>query len=655
MSRAPRSAPQPLTRRAAASGRRANSCAQLFLLSLLLLACLQTPARAQAPPPPPAPGGAKGSITGRVVAEGGQPLASATVVSFRRGAGARGFSVDVATDAEGKFALNNLEDGAYTITAVAPAYVPEEEVMIDPARRRYYYPGDAVTLRMVKGGVITGRVTNADGEPLVNVYVNAVRLRTPDGKPAPGDTGEFSFRTPRFTDDRGVYRLYGLQPGAYVVYAGGKFPYTFQSTPYDGEAPTYHPSASSDAALEVNVQASQEVTDVDIRHRGEPGHVVSGTLAGALPSGQPGVAFVTLRHRATGVPAGVAFVQPDSAARAFSFEGVADGDYDLTAQASSAGEEQVGAPALRVSVRGADVTGLRLTLTPLGSLAGRLRVEQAQPGAVKVGCAPRTPRAQQVLVYAWRDEVRAVTDLQRRPDAAPLEATPDANGDFTLRGFQAARYRLGVRLPDEDLYLRSLAMSPAATPTAPSRTTPAQSQTPAQTQTPSQAQARSQQTPGQPPAQPSSAARGPLDPARQGISFAPGERAGGLSVVVAGGAASLRGRVAPAAEGATLPDALRVHLIPTERERAEDVLRYGEAFVQPDGTFALTSLAPGRYWLLARPAAEADARDVFPRPLTWDARARAELRRDAEAAGAAVELAPCQRAADLTVRYGAKQ
>jgi hypothetical protein len=51
---------------------------------------------------------------------------------------------------------------------------------------------------------------------------------------------------------------------------------------------------------------------------------------------------------------------------------------------------------------------------------------------------------------------------------------------------------------------------------------------------------------------------------------------------------------------------------------SSEVLRYAEAIVAGDGAFEFKHLAPGRYWLLAKPATD--------RPLTWDAATRAATR-----------------------------
>ena len=83
-----------------------------------------------------------------------------------------------------------------------------------------------------------------------------------------------------------------------------------------------------------------------------------------------------------------------------------------------------------------------------------------------------------------------------------------------------------------------------------------------------------------------------------------GQRLTGVVVAAKEGAAAIRGKVVPATEGGSLPGNLRVHLVPAERESTDDPLRFAEALVNNDGTFSLTNLAPGRYYILARAIAD---------------------------------------------------
>src|SRR5215211_8424225 len=97
-----------------------------------------------------------GTISGRVVNESGQPLAGASL--FVRTVNSGFTARTTATDAEGNFRVNGLEPGLYIVSANAPAYTTASDPTTPPA---YYRIGDSVRLELVRGGVITGTVTNS--------------------------------------------------------------------------------------------------------------------------------------------------------------------------------------------------------------------------------------------------------------------------------------------------------------------------------------------------------------------------------------------------------------------------------------------------------------------------------------------------------------
>jgi hypothetical protein len=73
--------------------------------------------------------------------------------------------------------------------------------------------------QLVRGGVVSGRITTKDGEPMVELPINLIPL---DTRPAP------SFAIPSYnlerTDDRGIYRIFGIPAGRYKVAAGPAIP-----------------------------------------------------------------------------------------------------------------------------------------------------------------------------------------------------------------------------------------------------------------------------------------------------------------------------------------------------------------------------------------------------------------------------------------------
>lgn len=592
-------------------------------------------------------------ITGRVVGEDGQPLSNVRIIATRAATGAVNVPAGAQTDGDGKFTLNNLTANAYVINAFALGYVLEPDSSEHTAARVYHYPGDSVTLRMSKGGVITGLVTDADGAPLVGLFVEAVRVRYPDGSAVREGAGGRVWQ-PRQTDDRGVYRIYGLRPGAYIVRAGGRSSFG-PFTPYDLKVPTYHPSAPREGAINVSVLAGQETSGIDIRYRGAAGHAISGTLSGALPSGSPISNFVVaLKHVSASAPEQYIALQPDAAG--FVFDGVADGDYDLLARPVAPRADYAAAsPARRVSVRGRDVSGITLALAPLGSVSGQLLFDSPKPPDDKPACQPvRPPRAGDgVVVVARRDDSGDAADQSVAFFPAAYETAPGDKGDFQLLGLKAGRYQLLVRLPDADLYVRAITLAqtpakdaPAANAAAPVKAAPAAVPVKA--------------APSAVPVKAASPARAAGDPARAGFNLQTGERLSGLNVHVAAGASGLRGRIVVPADNhdAASPVSrfphLRVHLVPAEREQADNALRYAESQVGGDGAFLFANLAPGRYWLLARPAPVTGLPDDPARPLAWDAEGRARLRREAETANISVALAPCRRIDDFALPHPAK-
>jgi hypothetical protein len=149
------------------------------------------------------------------------------------------------------------------------------------------------------------------------------------------------------------------------------------------------------------------------------------------------------------------------------------------------------------------------------------------------------------------------------------------------------------------------------------------------------------------------AARGALvaDISRNGITLKAGEKITGVVATITEGAAGLSGKVIPALEGSRLPQRLRIHLIPAEARAADDVLRYAETFARSDGSFLLSNLAPGKYWLIARAAPDDETNDLPVTPVAWDATERAKLRREAMTAKNEIELRPCGRVKDYGLRF----
>ncbi|MDQ2974312.1 MAG: carboxypeptidase-like regulatory domain-containing protein [Acidobacteriota bacterium] len=538
-----------------------------------------------------------GAITGRVVNENGQPLANASVVV--RTLGFQGQGQSTTTDGEGNFQLRGLDATAYLVFAAAPAYItmPRDP---DSSQSAYSRVGESVRLELIKGGVITGLVSTSADEPVVSVRVRAYMVRDSNGQP-PRVGIPFREQT---TDDRGVYRIYGLAPGTYIVSAGGgsgNFS-GFDMNAYDADAPTYAPSSPRETAAEVNVRAGEETGSVDIRYRGDPGHLVSGTARDAAASADSSF-FIRLTPVSNiGAQMSISSFQPPGG-RGFTFFGVADGDYDLTAQTFFPGGEINLSESRRIKVKGADLTGIELFTKPLGTVLGRVALVESKTPECK---GKRRPLFAETVVSAWHNEKDRTKDQPQFVWGYGAPTLPDKQGNFTLRNLAPAQYRFSTRSFAKYWYLQSIALQPTVSPAAAAAT-----------------------------------ASRAVDAARNWTLVKPGERVSGLILTLAEGAASFHGQI-KLVEGQKLPSRLFVYLVPAEREKAEDVLRFFASQVAADGAFAINNLAPGRYWVIVKVVRENESSVLTKLRLPDESEARANLRREAEAAKTEIELKPCQ-------------
>jgi hypothetical protein len=548
----------------------------------------------------------KGAITGRVVDQNGQPLANALVSVRSYGFNAPGGTAT--TDREGNFQVGGLDPFAYAVSATMPGYVgTPRDPDVNPIG--FYRVGESARIELVKGGVISGSVKRANGDPVVSVIVRAYMIRDAKGQPRYG-----SLTRVRQTDDRGVYRIYGLPPGSYIVSAGGLGnTIGYSVDPYGGDVPTYAPSSPRDAATEVSVNSGEEVANVDIRYREEPGHTVSGSASSTVATEQPSGFNISLASILNGASqASYTFFQQPQA-RGFAISGVADGEYDVIAQQYTGAGGWVVSESRRIQVKGADVTGLELILKPLASITGSLVLEESK---LPECAGKRRPLVSETVIGTWHNEKTVRKDQPQFVWSLGTPVLPDKDANFVLRTLAPGQYRFSARPLAKYWYLKSMSWPTGATPASAKGDAPDR----------------------------------PRDAARNWTNVRMGERLTGLTITFAEGAASVRGKV-EAGEGKKLPARLFVYLTPAEPAKAEDIVRYFVSLAAEDGAFALTNLPPGRYWLTLAPAADSDSNMMSKLRLPDETELRAKLKRDGEAAKLQIELKPCQNISDYQLAF----
>jgi hypothetical protein len=546
-----------------------------------------------------------GFITGRVIDQSGDPLPDA-LVTIRPYSGS-GPAQNVVTDQNGKFRAAGLPSLVYLATASLPAYTnaPREP---DSTQATSYRVGDDINIVLIKGGVITGSVASATGTPLVRIRVRAQMIRDARGQPSRYGAPTYS----QMTDDRGIYRIYGLPSGTYVVFTSGGTLYG-TSPSFENDAPTYAPSSARASAAEVTIIAGDEITGVDIRHRGERGYSIAGNVSGPLATEPYGssISLTTTLDGGSQLRESI-YLQPGS--RGFEFTGVAGGEYHVTAESYlPTGVRAVSEP-LRVKVGGKDLSGLVLETKPLAAIKGRVVLESSKADECK---GKKKVLFTEVLISAWHNEKAVSKEQPQFIWSIGGPVMPNGDGDVTLRNLAAGQYQIIARQFAKYWYLRSITLPPS---------------------------------PGAPTHPGSSGGPGGRDAEPIWLNLRAGEVRSGLIVTMAEGAASLRGKVT-AAEGVAIPARMYVYLVPAERESALDVLRYFAAPVELDQTVAFNNVAPGRYFVVVRAALDDIGPTLTKLRLPDEKETRAGLHRDAEGAKVELELRPCQNVSGYELAF----
>ena len=169
-------------------------------------------------------------------------------------------NVGAVTDTQGNYRISNLPPGTYELVPATPQFViagtnAPKRVILEEGETL-----ECIDFTLLRGGVITGKVTNADGQPVIEEQINLAR---PEGTK---QSEPFMLLNMYFnqTDDRGMYRIFGLTPGKYIVSTGNGQPGAGARSGVKYKQ-TYYPSVTEPSrATVVEVTEGSETTNVDI-------------------------------------------------------------------------------------------------------------------------------------------------------------------------------------------------------------------------------------------------------------------------------------------------------------------------------------------------------------------------------------------------------
>jgi hypothetical protein len=344
------------------------------------------------------------SLSGTVVnSVTGEPIARVHVFILTMQNGARDVNRSAVTDSQGKFSLSPLPAGYYIPMVERTGFAMlRDSVALRTAavQLRAGESKDDFTIRLAPAGAISGRVVDADGEPVDGVFVSVEGL-----------TG--TFRRAQ-TDDEGNFRLGGLAPGRYRLLASSPelpLPPEIRTdgTEETDNAATYYPnSLTRRAAGRIEVKPGGEIGGVEIRMVRTPVVGVSGAVSG-LPTGTRATVQVRSLEGSAGTSA---TVQPDGT---FTVWRLGPGKYVFS----------VGSPggltaAAEVEVGSSNVEHVDLAIAGPVEISGRVEFEDAN----------RQRASGNMLAIGLGGSVPAV------------QIHPAADGSFKVEKVTPAQYRL---------------------------------------------------------------------------------------------------------------------------------------------------------------------------------------------------------------------
>ena len=430
--------------------------ARTLKLCLLLPVCLAAALSQDAPPPAISPppttqppeAEAPGEIQGTVLSGStGQPLRRAQVLL--KPADSKGSARYQTTDESGSFTFGKVATGRYTITVQREGYLPLSAGRVGDYQMPPIFSvnsGQTISsfvYRMTPAAVLSGKVKFDDAEPAVNVAIQLYRSYY--------DRGRHGYATAAstHTDDRGEYRVHGLEPGTYYVAA------LYQAPPRpSGAAEQTRKDALGNPLPELNyavtffpqVQKMSDAVPLKIEPGDEVGGIdifltlvhtvhVRGRVISAAKGGVIASPSVTLRMNDSDNTASVnapmtVTVDKD---QNFDIDGVTAGPYLLMAAADEDGVSLTGR--VPINIAEADVANADVVVSPFGLWSGKIHLDDddsAVPKDLTISLQPR------------------------RSTATATLAKVSENGEFFIPFVPDETYDLYVLNAPEDSYLKSV-------------------------------------------------------------------------------------------------------------------------------------------------------------------------------------------------------
>ncbi len=415
-------------------------------------------------------------VEGRVVSSTGEPIGKVTVrlIAAVALAGQQATSYVEVTSSDGRFTVENIAPGKYTTSAQRNGYTPTRNPAGGiPVVNFEVAAGETksgIELRLTPLAVVSGMVTDADGEPLSGVLVALMRYTFNQGKLTLGINP-----AALNTDDRGAFRLPNVPPGRYYVQASSSVSTTFNEirgrSALEMNLPTYYPSSlDARGAVAIDV-GSTEVPNVRVRMQRGRTYSIHGGVSD--PASGQNMQLTVFPKGGAATPLGVTF-NTNGAKGTFEIHGLQPGAYTIVVRSTRQAAAAVPPPAispgpaiavrpagaaaatnlsgrLDVNVGTSDLNDVTIRMTEGAEISGRVTIEggvdlQTFMASMPAAAGPAGPQVR----------MPNITLLATEGPGAQLAATVNSDGTYRISNIPALNRLLQIAPLPANAYVKSI-------------------------------------------------------------------------------------------------------------------------------------------------------------------------------------------------------